>query len=107
MQVALQFRFAGREARFERLALGRFAGQLFAQGGFRALGLGQHRGNFSVVVLQLGLQGNDFSLAFGGALLERALLGFGVVQAQAQRVALGVQVPGALHQLPDTGSELV
>ena len=59
------------------------------------------------MVLQLGLQGNDFSLAFGGALLERALLGFGVVQAQAQRVALGVQVPGALHQLPDTGSELV
>ena len=48
------------------------------------------------MVLQLGLQGNDFSLAFGGALLERALLGFGVVQAQAQRVALGVQVPGAL-----------
>jgi hypothetical protein len=57
--------------------------------------------------LKLALQRDDLGLAISSALLEHTLLGFEVVQAETQRVTLGVELAGALHQLPDSGGELV
>ncbi|GAB1577607.1 hypothetical protein BPNSA17_24400 [Bordetella petrii] len=59
------------------------------------------------MLLQLGLQGLDFGLVLGATLLERALAGFTLAQADTQRITLGMQLPRALHQLPDTGGELI
>jgi hypothetical protein len=89
------------------MALGGFAGQLFAQRDFGLLGLLEHGADGPVVFLKLALQRDDLGLALGGALLQHALLSFGFVQTGAQRVTLCVELAGALHQLPDAGSELV
>ncbi|CFO76145.1 Uncharacterised protein [Bordetella pertussis] len=59
------------------------------------------------MLAQAGLQSLELSLEIGATLLELALFGFAVVQADTQRVTLGMQMPGALHQLPDAGGELV
>ncbi len=107
MQVALQFGFPCRETRFKGLTLGGFAGELFAQGDFGLLCLFKHGGDRAVVILKLALQRDDIGLALGGALLERTLLSFEFVQAEAQRVTLCVELAGAMHQLPDSGGELV
>nr|WP_175128285.1 hypothetical protein [Achromobacter piechaudii] len=103
----MKFGFTGSEARFKRLAFGGLARELLTQGGFGLLGLLEHRGDGAIVILKLALQIDDVSLALGGALLQRALLGFEVVQAEAQRITLCVELAGALHQLPDSGGELV
>jgi len=57
--------------------------------------------------MELALQGDDLCFAVGGALLQHALLSFEIIQAKTQRVTLGVELAGALHQLPDSGGELV
>lgn len=89
------------------MALGGLAGQLFAQGDFGLLCLLKHGVDRAVVILKLALQRGDVGLALSGALLQHALFSFEVVQAEAQRVTLCVELAGALHQLPDSGGELV
>ncbi|MNJ78785.1 hypothetical protein D3C77_766310 [compost metagenome] len=59
------------------------------------------------MILKLALQRDDLGLALGGALLQHTLFSFEVIQAEAQRVTLCVELAGALHQLPDSGGELV
>nr|WP_236094771.1 hypothetical protein [Bordetella holmesii] len=59
------------------------------------------------MVAHLFFEGLEFGFAVGAALFERARFRIAVVETNTQRITLGVQLPGALHQLPNSGGELI
>lgn len=101
------FFLSGDKACLKGLALGSFTGQLLAQIAFGLLGL--HFGAFqeAVVIARLLTQSAQFGIAVGATLRQRLHLAFTVIQTNTQRITLGVKLPGALHQLPYAGGELI
>ncbi|SAI73322.1 Uncharacterised protein [Bordetella ansorpii] len=107
MAQALHVGIAGLGVSLERLALGGFLGQLLAQRFFDLARVGLQFGGGGVVRLQPFAQGLQFGVTVGATLKQRALLRFAVVQASTQRIAFGMKLSRALHQLPETGGEMI
>lgn len=102
-----EFRFARLSAGFDSLLFGDGSGQLGTQIDFCLPRLGQQVVDRAIMFLQLCLQCLDFRLVRLTTLLERALSGLALVEAGTQHVTLGLKVPGELHELPDTGREVI
>jgi hypothetical protein len=98
---------ACQKARFQRLVSSVLKFELLAQRNLGPLRLGQARGDFTILVLELRLQREQRGVALGALLAQCAGGALGLVETRAQRITFGMHLPGALDELSDTRSELI